>query len=113
MRPLRRPCLGAARANGGNPDPTRTHGKDAGCAKAIEFEGWDYPRQLEGAENVRRSVPDWLRFMHLESAVPTTEPDRRSMAMRRCTSRSGTPPAPGLSPCWRGVPARTSPPTRA
>ena len=35
-------------ADGGNPDPTRTHGKDAEAAKEIELAGWDYPRHLEG-----------------------------------------------------------------
>ena len=65
-------------ADGGNPDPTRTQGKNAELAKRIELEGWDYPRHLEGrlfsvvvhgdvegAENVRRSISDWLCFMHL------------------------------------------------
>jgi multimeric flavodoxin WrbA len=35
-------------ADGGNPDPTRTQGKNAELAKRIELEGWDYPRHLEG-----------------------------------------------------------------
>ena len=65
-------------ADGGNPDPTRTHGKDAKKAKQIELDGWDYPRHLagrlfsvmahgdvEGAENVRRSIADWLQYMNL------------------------------------------------
>jgi multimeric flavodoxin WrbA len=76
-------------ADGGNPDPTSTHGKDAKKAKEIELEGWDYPRHLagrlfsvvvhgdvEGAENVRRSISDWLRFMQLCPAGPTAELDR-------------------------------------
>ncbi|MGE7468179.1 flavodoxin family protein [Bosea sp. NPDC003192] len=76
-------------ADGGNPDPTTTHGKDAATAKAIELAGWDYPRHLagrlfsvvvhgdvEGAENVRRSISDWLRFMQLEPAGPLAELDR-------------------------------------
>jgi multimeric flavodoxin WrbA len=76
-------------ADGGNPDPTRTHGKDAKLAKEIELAGWDYPRHLagrlfsvvvhgdvEGAENVRRSISDWLCFMHLCPAGPTAELDR-------------------------------------
>lgn len=76
-------------ADGGNPDPTITHGKDAAKAKEIELAGWDYPRHLagrlfsvvvhgdvEGAENVRRSISDWLRFMHLEPAGPLAEIDR-------------------------------------
>ncbi len=73
-------------ADGGNPDPTRTHGKDAKRAKEIELEGWDYPRHLagrlfsvvvhgdvEGAENVRHSVADWLSYMHLVPAGPHAE----------------------------------------
>jgi multimeric flavodoxin WrbA len=76
-------------ADGGNPDPTRTHGKNAELAKQIELQGWDYPRHLagrlfsvvvhgdvEGAENVRRSISDWLSFMHLWPAGPTATLDR-------------------------------------
>ena len=76
-------------ADGGNPDPTLTQGKDAQKAKRIELDGWDYPRHLagrlfsvvvhgdvEGAENVRRSVSDWLRFMKLSPAGPRAELDR-------------------------------------
>lgn len=76
-------------ADGGNPDPTATHGKHADEAKAIEMAGWDYPRHLEGrlfsvvvhgdvegVENVRRSISDWLRFMKLAPAGPLAEVDR-------------------------------------
>ena len=35
-------------ADGGNPDPTSTHGKDPAKAKAIELAGWDYPKHLAG-----------------------------------------------------------------
>jgi multimeric flavodoxin WrbA len=76
-------------ADGGNPDPTSTHGKDAAKAKALELADWPYPRHLEGrvfsvvvhgdvegAENVRRSLADWLRFMKLKPAGPTAELDR-------------------------------------
>jgi multimeric flavodoxin WrbA len=76
-------------ADGGNPDPTRTHGKDAAKAKELELAGWDYPRHLagrlfavvvhgdvEGAENVRRSISDWLSFMHLSPAGYGAEIDR-------------------------------------
>lgn len=68
-------------ADGGNPDPTRTQGKDAKKAKAIELDGWDYPRHLagrffgvvvhgdtEGAENLRRLLSDWLQSMGLIAA---------------------------------------------
>jgi multimeric flavodoxin WrbA len=76
-------------ADGGNPDPTLTAGKDARRAKEIELSGWDYPRHLagryfsvvvhgdvEGAENVRRSLSDWLCYMHLIPAGPLAELDR-------------------------------------
>jgi multimeric flavodoxin WrbA len=76
-------------ADGGNPDPTATHGKDAAKAKALELKGWPYPRHLgdrlfsvvvhgdvEGAENVRRSISDWLQFMELRPAGRMAELDR-------------------------------------
>jgi multimeric flavodoxin WrbA len=65
-------------ADGGNPDPTRTHGKNVEEAKAIELAGWDYPRHLagrvfavvvhgdaEGVLDVRRAISDWLASMEL------------------------------------------------
>jgi multimeric flavodoxin WrbA len=68
-------------ADGGNPDPTSTHGKDAGRAKEIELAGWSYPRHLEGrvfsiivhgdsagVETLRRMLTDWLTDMHLVPA---------------------------------------------
>jgi multimeric flavodoxin WrbA len=76
-------------ADGGNPDPSRTHGKDAAKAKEIELEGWDYPRHLagriysvvvhgdaEGAENVRRALSDWLSSMGLLDAGHAAQIDR-------------------------------------
>jgi multimeric flavodoxin WrbA len=76
-------------ADGGNPDPTLSRGKDAARAKELELEGWSYPRHLagrlfsvivhgdvEGAEGVRRSLADWLTFMHLIPAGPKAELDR-------------------------------------
>lgn len=35
-------------ADGGNPDPTSTGGKDAEKAKDLEMKGWPYPRHLAG-----------------------------------------------------------------
>ncbi len=68
-------------ADGGNPDPTSTHGKQPEEAKALELAGWDYPRHLKGrqftvfthgdaagAENTRRAITDWLLDMQLEQA---------------------------------------------
>jgi multimeric flavodoxin WrbA len=76
-------------ADGGNPDPTRTHGKNAQKAKEIELAGWDYPRHLagrlfavvahgdtEGAETAGRTLSDWLSSMHLEPAGHGAELDR-------------------------------------
>ena len=75
--------------DGGNPDPSSTHGKHADEAKRLELEGWPYPRQLagrmfavvvhgdvEGAENVRRSLADWMKFMQMAPAGPLAELDR-------------------------------------
>jgi multimeric flavodoxin WrbA len=69
-------------ADGGNPDPTTTQGKDPALAKAIELKGWDYPKHLAGRafsivahgdaagpENLRRSLTDWLTDMEL---IPAT-----------------------------------------
>ena len=63
-------------ADGGNPDPTTTHGKKVAEAKAIEDRGWDYPQHLAGRvygvvvhgdvagfEAQRRALEDWLDWM--------------------------------------------------
>ncbi|MGE0151714.1 MAG: flavodoxin family protein [Reyranellaceae bacterium] len=75
-------------ADGGNPDPTATHGKDAEKAKALEAD-WDYPKHLAGrayglfvhgdvvgAEHVRRSLSEWLDWMGLRRAGPQSQLDR-------------------------------------
>lgn len=73
-------------ADGGNPDPTTTGGKDPQKAKELELAGWPYPRHLAGrafgivvhgdaagAETLRRSLTDWLLDMELiESGNPGT-----------------------------------------
>jgi len=76
-------------ADGGNPDPTTTHGKRPEEAKALELKGWDYPRHLAnrlfaivvhgdaaGAEMLRRSLTDWLTDMNLMPAAPNALVDR-------------------------------------
>jgi multimeric flavodoxin WrbA len=76
-------------ADGGNPDPTTTRGKNVKDAKALELEGWGYPRHLggrvfavvvhgdaAGAETLRRSLADWLTDMKLLPAVPHGGIDR-------------------------------------
>ena len=72
-------------ADGGNPDPTATHGKRPAEAKALELKGWPYPRHLAGrlfgvvvhgdaagAETLRRSLADWLTDMQLVEATSAT-----------------------------------------
>ena len=76
-------------ADGGNSDPTTTQGKDAARAKAIEMQGWEYPKHLAGRaygvvvhgdvagiEETRRSLCDWLDWMELIDAGPTARLDR-------------------------------------
>ncbi|MDB5947421.1 MAG: NADPH-dependent reductase, partial [Ramlibacter sp.] len=76
-------------ADGGNPDPTTTHGKNVEEAKALELKGWDYPKHLAGRtygvvvhgdvagiEGVRRALCDWLDWMGLIDAGPKARLDR-------------------------------------
>ena len=75
-------------ADGGNPDPSSTHGKKPDEAKALELKGWPYPRHLAGrhfavvvhgdavgAETLRRSLSDWLTDMSLVQVGRTAEVD--------------------------------------
>ncbi|MEO5844461.1 MAG: flavodoxin family protein [Caldimonas sp.] len=76
-------------ADGGNPDPTSTHGKKPAKAKEIELKGWDYPQHLErrvyglvvhgdvaGIEGSRRALSDWLNWMGLVDAGSQARLDR-------------------------------------
>jgi len=76
-------------ADGGNPDPSSTHGKKAAQAKEIELRGWDYPQHLAGRvyglvvhgdvagiEGTRRSLSDWLDWMGLIDAGQPSQLDR-------------------------------------
>jgi multimeric flavodoxin WrbA len=76
-------------ADGGNPDPTTTHGKKPAEAKALELEGWSYPRHLAdrlfsvvvhgdtaGTEVLRHSLTGWLTDMGLIPASPAATFDR-------------------------------------
>jgi multimeric flavodoxin WrbA len=76
-------------ADGGNPDPTSTHGKKAEEAKAIELKGWAYPKHLAGRvygvvvhgdvagiEGSRRALSDWLDWMGLLDAGNRARLDR-------------------------------------
>jgi multimeric flavodoxin WrbA len=73
-------------ADGGNPDPTSTHGKHPDEAKALELAGWPYPRHLagrifsvvvhgdtEGAEVLRDQLIDWAQDMQLVPAGGNAE----------------------------------------
>jgi multimeric flavodoxin WrbA len=68
-------------ADGGNPDPTSTGGKNPEKAKALELKGWPYPKHLagrayglvvhgdvEGVDDTRRALADWLNWMGLVDA---------------------------------------------
>ncbi|HEY1132744.1 MAG TPA: flavodoxin family protein [Roseateles sp.] len=68
-------------ADGGNPDPTSTQGKQAQLARDLELKGWDYPKHLAGRvyglvvhgdvagiDGTRRALSDWLDWMGLLDA---------------------------------------------
>ena len=76
-------------ADGGNPDPTTTHGKTVAEAKRIEQAGWDYPKHVAGrvygvvvhgdvagVEAHRRNLTDWLDWMGLIDAGVAARLDR-------------------------------------
>ncbi|MGF6961928.1 multimeric flavodoxin WrbA [Paraburkholderia youngii] len=76
-------------ADGGNPDPTSTHGKKAEEAKRLELAGWDYPKHLAGRaygvvvhgdvagiEDSRRALADWLDWMGFVEAGAKSRLDR-------------------------------------
>jgi multimeric flavodoxin WrbA len=69
-------------ADGGNPDPTTTHGKKVEEAKELELQGWPFPRHLagrafsvivhgdaDGVENLRAALTGWLQDMQLLPAI--------------------------------------------
>jgi len=75
-------------ADGGNPDPTSTHGKKVAEAKALE-PAWHYPQHLAGrvygvvvhgdvagVEGHRRALTDWLDWMGLVDAGHGARLDR-------------------------------------
>ena len=76
-------------ADGGNPDPTTTHGKKVAEAKLIEQKGWDYPKHVAGraygvvvhgdvagVESHRRNLTDWLDWMGMIDAGAAARLDR-------------------------------------
>ncbi|MDQ8756223.1 flavodoxin family protein [Sphingosinicella sp. LHD-64] len=117
-------------ADGGNPDPTSTQGKDARKAKQLKLDGWPYPRHLEGrlfsivvhgdvegAENVRRSSPTGCAScISFRPASPSSSTvisvigspirpiTRRSTRTRSSRTRSATPHALCSKRCRPGAP---------
>ena len=76
-------------ADGGNPDPSLTSGKDPEKAKTLELKGWSYPKHLAGRvyglvvhgdvagiEGVRRALTEWLDWMGLIGAGTLARLDR-------------------------------------
>ena len=76
-------------ADGGNPDPSTTHGKKVAEAKAIEAKGWDFPKHVAGRaygvvvhgdvagiEVHRRNLCDWLDWMGLIDSGAASKLDR-------------------------------------
>ena len=78
-------------ADGGNPDPTSSHGKNADEAKALELDGdgWSFPKHLAGrvygvlvhgdvagVESLRRNLCDWLDWIGLVDAGVQARLDR-------------------------------------
>ena len=68
-------------ADGGNPDPTSTSGKNAAKAKELEMAGWSYPQHLAGrayglivhgdvggVDEAQHALSDWLDWMGLIDA---------------------------------------------
>ena len=111
-------------ADGGNTDPTSTHGKDARRAKEIELNGWHYPRHLAGrvfsvvvhgdaagAEAVQDALTRWLTDMGLIEAGHQSQIGRYVGYMEpyatshdaldkdtHCRKRRATPPARSSKP---------------
>jgi multimeric flavodoxin WrbA len=76
-------------ADGGNPDPSSTDGKDPAKAKELELKGWPYPKHLAGRvygvvvhgdvagiEGTRYALSDWLDWMGLIDAGAFARLDR-------------------------------------
>ncbi|HWA92379.1 MAG TPA: flavodoxin family protein [Rhizomicrobium sp.] len=76
-------------ADGGNPDPSSTQGKDAAKAKALELDGWPYPKHLAGrvyglvvhgdtadAGTLRASLAGWLEWSGFVPSGAQSQIDR-------------------------------------
>lgn len=104
-------------ADGGNPDPTTTHGKDPALAKEVELAGRNYPKYLAGRafaviahgdaagpENLRRTLVDWMTDLGMvqPGRWPRSTPGSAGTSLmprattnwtrtRRCSRRSSRP----------------------
>src|SRR5258708_39195268 len=97
-------------ADGGNPDPTSTKGKDPAAAKELEMKGWPYPKHLEGRvygvavhgdvagyEETHRALSDWPGWIGMDRPGPRARPPR---ALGSPAARAPRPP--GLPPPQAG-----------
>ena len=84
-------------ADGGNPDPTTTSGKDPAKAKAIELAGWDYPKHLAGRVYGVAVHGDASGVEHVRQTL---------VRMARVTSASSPPVRPQR---WIAISAISSP----
>ncbi|MGZ2488064.1 multimeric flavodoxin WrbA [Rhizobium pisi] len=91
-------------ADGGNPDPTSTQGKDAAIAKKMEMDGWDYPRHLAGRLfSVQRLTAMLAIGRNTPKAIPILT--RTSV----CRARCAMPLWPCTKRLWISAKANVSP----
>ena len=82
-------------ADGGNPDPTSTAGKDPKLAKQLELKGWTYPRHLAGRA--------FAVVVHGDPKAWTLCAARWSIGSPTCISSR-----PAAAPCSTGTSGTTS-----
>ena len=108
-------------ADGGNPDPTSTAGKDPAKAKALELAGWSYPKHLagrgfalvvhgdvEGVDGVRRGS-DRLAARGCTSSRPAGAGPRAATSATTSPTRPATRPSTATGPFSRKCATRPGP----
>ena len=95
-------------ADGGNPDPTSTQGKDPAKAKALEMKGWDYPKHLDKRASASSCTATWLASKVRAAHFPTgstgsvsSTPACRPGSTASSATTSPTPPATTCSTATR------------